>query len=113
LPAAIERGEVTSTRDGWQLSNLDNKIPNAEVDRWRKLAAIPDEERFGLVQCAVRFSVVVERKNRSYWLRLPRLLRSKNAYRQIPKYCDLAQLVATRDAFCYPEKPWRSGVFQQ
>jgi len=45
VDAAIDRGEVLSTREGWQLSNLDNKIPNAEVDRWRKLAAIPTKER--------------------------------------------------------------------
>jgi N6-adenosine-specific RNA methylase IME4 len=48
VDAAIERGEVKSRRDetgkfSYQVGSTD--IHGAEVDRWRKLAAIPDEER--------------------------------------------------------------------
>lgn len=44
VDAAIERGEVTYDRSGgYQVGSSD--IAGAEVDRWRKLAAIPDEER--------------------------------------------------------------------
>jgi N6-adenosine-specific RNA methylase IME4 len=56
VDAAIERGEVKASSNGWQLSNLDNKIPNAEVDRWRKLAAIPQAEREAYYQSFEKWS---------------------------------------------------------
>lgn len=44
IDAAIERGEVSRKHDGaYQLGT--QQIANAEVDRWRKLGAIPDEDR--------------------------------------------------------------------
>ena len=45
VDAAIERGEVTAFGDSYQVGN--SQISNAEVDRWRKLAAIPDFDTFG------------------------------------------------------------------
>jgi len=50
VDAAIERGEVTAQKDDkgtkkYSVCNLQTAIDSAEVDRWRKLAAIPDEER--------------------------------------------------------------------
>ena len=54
VDAAIEAGEVRSHRDeagkfSYQVGS--NSIHGAEVDRWRKLAAIPDADiavRFGI-----------------------------------------------------------------
>lgn len=43
VDAAIERGEVIGSKAGFQVGN--STVACAEVDRWRKLAAIPDEER--------------------------------------------------------------------
>lgn len=44
VDAAIERGEVSKKHGGgYQVDT--HEINGAEVDRWRKLAAIPDEER--------------------------------------------------------------------
>jgi N6-adenosine-specific RNA methylase IME4 len=40
---AIERGEVAGNSSGFQVGNT--RIAVAEVDRWRKLAAIPAKER--------------------------------------------------------------------
>lgn len=46
---ALERGEVKAERNGkgtqYLFSNLENTISVAEVDRWRKLAVIPQAER--------------------------------------------------------------------
>lgn len=45
IDKALERGDVRAERDGWVLSTMDNKIPNAEVDRWRKVRKVPFAER--------------------------------------------------------------------
>ena len=44
IDEALAAGEVTYSRDtGYQVGS--NEIPGAEVDRWRKLRAIPEEDR--------------------------------------------------------------------
>lgn len=49
VDAAIACGEVTAERSGsgykYHLANCQVGIDSAEIDRWRKLAAIPDEAR--------------------------------------------------------------------
>lgn len=48
---SLESGRISSTSYGWVLSNLDNHtIPNAEVDRWRKLRDIPEADRIAYYQ---------------------------------------------------------------
>jgi len=54
VDAAVERGEVTALKGSYQVDN--STINGAEVDRWRKLAAIPQAERESYYQSFEKWS---------------------------------------------------------
>jgi hypothetical protein len=46
IDEALESGEVvTNSAKNYMVPNLGTSVPHSEVDRWRKLRAIPDDAR--------------------------------------------------------------------
>ena len=66
VDVALALGEVTGSKKGFQVGN--STIAVAEVDRWRKLAAIPEVEREQKPSETVAFFVWLVGENKSMHL---------------------------------------------